>query len=149
VSSCNIYTQNKLRQYKPYGMLKQLPISSQPWESISINFIEQLPLSNGYTDILVIVDRLTKQAIFIPMTRSIDAIGLVQLFIENMFSKHDTPSHVISDHEIEFISRFFKFLANRLNMKSHFILEYHPEADSQTERTNQTLEQFLRIYYNY
>ena len=149
VSSCNTCARNKSRRHKPYGMLKQLPIPPQPWESISMDFIEQLPLSNGYTDILVVVDRLTKQAIFIPTTRSIDATGLAQLFIENVFSKHGTPSHVTSDRGVEFVSKFFKSLANRLDMKLHFTSGYYPEADGQTERTNQTLEQFLRIYCNY
>ena len=90
-----------------------------------MDFIEQLPLSNGYTDILVIVDWLTKQAIFIPTTRSIDAIGLAQLFIENVFSKHGTPSYVTSNCRVEFISKFFKSLANGLNMKLHFTSGYY------------------------
>lgn len=94
-----------------------------------MDFIEQLPLSNGYTDILVIVDWLTKQAIFIPTIRSIDATGLAQLFIKNVFSKRSTPSHVISDHRVEFVSKFFKSLANRLNMKLHFTLGYYSEAN--------------------
>ena len=93
--------------------------------------------------------RLTKQAIFIPTTRSIDATGLAQLFIENVFAKHGTPSHVTSDRGVEFVSKFFKSLANGLDMKLHFTSGYHPEANGQTERTNQTLEQFLRIYCNY
>jgi len=149
MNSYNTCTQNKSRRHKPYRMLKQLPIPLQSWESIFIDFIEELPLSNGYTDMLVIVDQLTKQAIFIPMTRSIDATRLAQLFIENVFSKHSTLSHVTSDRRVEFISKFFKSLANRLNMKLHFTSGYHPEADGQTECTNQMLEQFLRIYCNY
>jgi len=94
-----------------------------------MDFIKQLPLSNGYTNILVIVDWLTKQAIFIPTIRSIDTTGLAQLFIKNVFSKHSTPSHVISDHRVEFVSKFFKSLANRLNMKLHFTLGYYSEAN--------------------
>ena len=133
VSSCNMCARNKSRWHKPYGMLKQLPIPPQPWESISMDFIEQLPPSNGYTDILVIVDRLTKQAIFIPMTKSIDAIGLVQLFIKNVFSKHGTPSHITSDHGVEFVSRFFKSLASGLDMKLHFTSGYHPDGTDQPD----------------
>jgi len=66
---------NKSKCHKPYELLKQLPIPLQPWESISIDFIEQLPELQGYTEILVIMDRLTKQAIFTPTWRSIDADG--------------------------------------------------------------------------
>jgi len=56
VSSCNVCSRNKSRQHKPYGPLMQLPIPPQLWESISMDFIEQLPPSQGYTDILVIMD---------------------------------------------------------------------------------------------
>jgi len=117
--------------------------------SISMDFIEQLLLSEGYTDILVVVDRLTKQATFIPTTRTIDATKLAQLFIERVFAKHRAPSHVTSDCGVEFTSKFFKSLASNLDMKLHFTSGYHPEMDGQTECTNQTLEQFLRIYCNY
>ena len=114
-----------------------------------MDFIEQLPLSEGYTDILVVVDWLTKQALFIPTIRSLNAAMLVELFIKHVFSKHGIPSHVISDRGMEFVSKFFRSLANALDMKLHFTSGYHPEADGQTKHTNQTLEQFLRIYCNY
>jgi len=114
-----------------------------------MDFIEQLPLSEGYTDILVVVDRLTKQATFIPTTRTIDATKLAQLFIEHVFAKHGAPSHVTSDRGVEFTSKFFKSLASNLDMKLHFTSGYYPEVDGQTECTNQTLKQFLRIYCNY
>jgi len=114
-----------------------------------MDFIEQLPPSGGYTDILVVVDRLTKQALFIPTIRSLDATMLAELFIKHVFSKYGVPSHVTSDRGTEFVSKFFRSLANALDMRLHFTSGYHPEADSQTKRTNQTLEQFLRIYCNY
>ena len=114
-----------------------------------MDFIERLPESEGHTDILVVVDRLTKQAIFVPTHNSIDAPGLANLFIQNVSSKHGVLSHVTLDRGAEFISKFFRSLAQALNMKLHFSAGYHPEADGQTERTNQTLEQYLRTYCNY
>ena len=66
VRSCTSCTCTKVMHHKPYGLLKQLPIPGQPWESILMDFIEQLPMSEGFTAILVIVDRLTKQSLFIP-----------------------------------------------------------------------------------
>ena len=149
VRSYNVCRRNKARHHKPYGLLKQLPIPPRPWESISMDFIEQLPPSGGYTDILVVVDRLTKQALFIPTIRSLDATMLAELFIKHIFSKHGVPSHVTSDRGTEFVSKFFRSLANALDMRLHFTSGYHPETDGQTECTNQTLEQFLRIYCNY
>jgi len=120
-----------------------------PYNPGSPYFIEQLPPSGSYTDILVVVDRLTKQAVFIPTTRSINVTTLVELFIAHIFAKHRALSHITSDRGVEFVSKFFKSLAHGLKLKLYFILGYHLEADDQTECTNQTLEQFLRIYYNY
>ena len=93
------------------------------------NFIEQLPPSEGYTDILVVVDRLTKQALFIPTIRSLDIAMLAELFIKYVFSKHRVPSYVTSDQGMEFVSKFFRSLANALDIKLHFTSGYHPEAD--------------------
>jgi hypothetical protein len=149
VKTCTICKRNKSQRHKPYGFLKQLPIPSRPWNSISMDFIEQLPISSGFTDILVIVDRLTKQAIFIPTHNTINAPELAKLFVAHVFAKHGVPSHVTSDRGSEFVSRFFRSLGTALDMKLHFTSGYHPEGDGQTERTNQTLEQYLRVYCNY
>src|ERR1700731_3526735 len=81
--------------HKPYGMLKQLPIPEKPWNSISMDFIKQLPESSGFTVILVVVDRFTKQGIFIPMTNEVNSVELAHLFVLHIFSKHGVPSHVI------------------------------------------------------
>jgi len=67
----------------------------------------------------------------------------------HVFSKHGVPEHVTSDRGPEFVSRFFRSLGKALDMKLHFTSGYHPEGDGQTERTNQTLEQYLRIFCNY
>jgi Integrase zinc binding domain len=68
VKSCTTCMRAKPQRHKPYVFLKQLPIPKCPWNSISMDFIETLPTSSGYDSILVIVDCLTKQGIFIPTT---------------------------------------------------------------------------------
>jgi len=108
-----------------------------------MDFIKQLPESEGYSDILVVVDKLTKQAVFISTSRTLNSSGLASLFISHVFAKHSIPSHVTSDCGAEFISRFSKSLAQALHMELHFTSGYHPEGDRQTERVNQTLEQYL------
>jgi len=133
VKSYNAYSRNKLKRHKPYSLLKQLPIPPQPWKSISMDFIEQLLESEGYTDILIVIDRLTKQAVFVPTRRTINAKELSKVFIYEVFLKHGTPIHVTSDRSSEFVSKFFRALANALNIKLHFTLGYYPEVDSQTE----------------
>src|SRR5258707_13393151 len=107
MKSCISCTHTKVPCHKPYGLLKQLPIPAQPWESISMDFIEQLPTSEVVTAILVIVDRLTKQSLFIPTHDMVDAPQLAQMFLTHIFSKHSAPGHVTSDHGTEFMSHFF------------------------------------------
>ena len=126
--------------HKPYGLLKQLLIPVKPWNSISIDFIEKLPSSSGYTLILVIVDHLSKQSLFIPTHDTITSPQLAQLFVLHVFSKHGVPSHITSDHGMEFVSHFFRSLRTALDMKLHFTSRYHPEGDGQTKQTKQTLE---------
>jgi len=87
-TSCISCSRNKTRRHKPYGTLQPLPIPTRPWDSISMDFIEQLPDSNGFTAILVIVERLSKQGIFIPTTDKITSAELAILFLQHVFSKH-------------------------------------------------------------
>ena len=140
---------SKSQRHCPYGLLKQLLIPERPWNSISMDFIEKLPMSDGSDTMLVIIDHLTKQSIFIPTVDTITFPMLAKLFILHVFSKHGIPSHVTSDCGMEFISTFFCSLSKVLDMKLHFTSGYHPEGNGQTEFTNQTLEQCLQVYCNY
>ena len=108
-----------------------------------MDFIEKLPMSDGSDTILVIINLLTKQSIFIPTVNTITSPMLAKLFVLHVFSKHGVPSHVTSDHGMEFISAFFHLLGKVLDMKLHFTSGYHPEGNGQTERTNQILKQDL------
>ena len=114
-----------------------------------MDFIATLPTSSSCNSILVIVDQLTKQAIFIPMTIHCASEDLAILFVTLVFSKHGIPQHVTSDRGLEFTSCFFHSLGKALNMTLHFTSGYHPDGDGQTEQTNQTLEQYLQIFCNY
>ena len=98
-----------------------------------MDFIEQLPSSNNFTAILVVIDQLTKQSIFIPTTNEVTSAELAKLFVQHVFAKHGVPTHVTSDRGSEFVSRFFRSLGTALDMRLHFTSGYHPEADGQTE----------------
>jgi len=147
--SCVTCMRSKPQHHRPYGSLQQLSIPERSWNSISMNFIEKLPSSSGFDTILVIVDHLSKQAIFIPTHDTITSAELARLFVIYIFSKHGVLSHVMSDCSSEFVSHFFCSLGTALDMRLHFTSGYHLEANSQAEQTNQTLEQYLCIYCNY
>ena len=114
-----------------------------------MDFIEKLLSSSGFDTILVIVDWLTKQVIFIPAHDTIMSMDLARLFVLHVFSKYSIPSHVTSNRGSEFVSNFFQSLGTALDMRLHFTSGYHPEGDGQTKCTNQTLEQYLCVYCNY
>jgi len=114
-----------------------------------MDFIEKLLSFSGFDTILVIVDWLTKQAIFIPAHDTITSMDLACLFVLHVFSKHSVPSHVTSDRGSEFVLNFFWSLGTALDMQLHFTSNYHPEGDGQTECMNQTLKQYLYVYCNY
>jgi Integrase core domain len=126
LKSCTTCARSKAKQHKPYGLLCQLPVLLCPWESISMDFIKQLPNSKGFTAILVVVDPFTKQALFILTHDTITSAKLAKLFIIHVFSKHGVSSHVTSDQGSKFVSHFFRSLEKALNMKLHFTSGYHP-----------------------
>ena len=104
---CITCMRSKPQYYKLYRSLKQLPIPKRPWNSISMDFIEKLLSSSGFDTILVIVDQLTKQTIFISAHDTITSADLACLFVLHIFSKHGVPPHVTSDRGLEFVSNFF------------------------------------------
>ena len=101
-----------------------------------MDFIEKLLSSSRFDTILVIVNQLTKQAIFISAHDTIMSADLARLFVLYVFSKHGIPSHVTSDRGLEFVSNFFQSLGTALDMWLHFTSGYHPEGDGQTEHMN-------------
>jgi len=147
--SCVTCGRAKLCRHKPYDLLKQLPVPDFPWHSISMDLIEHLPSSSGYDAILVIINHLLKQGIFIPTHDTLTAVQLTDLFVMYVFFKHRVLFHITSDRGSKFISHFFRGLRKALDMKLHFTSSYHPEGDSQTKHINQTLKQYLRCYCNY
>ena len=100
-------------------------------------------MSDGSDTILVIIDCLTKQLIFILTINTIMSPILAKLFILHVFSKHGVPSHVTSNHGTKFISAFFYSLGKVLDMKLHFTSGYHPEGNGQTERANLLRGEYL------
>jgi len=111
-----------------------------------MDFIKKLLSFSGFNTILIIVDQLTKQAIFIPAHDTITFTDLACLFILHVFSKHSVSSHVTLDRGLEFVSNFFCSLGTALNIVT---LGYHPKGDGQTKCMNQILEQYLYVYCNY
>src|SRR5882672_10316529 len=97
IHSCSVCRHSKSLHHKPFGPHRFLPIGEHHWDSISMDFIEGLPLSDGHDTILVVVCCLTKMALFIPTLQDIDAEDLAHIFLSQVFAKHGTPTDIISD----------------------------------------------------
>ncbi|MBW0587187.1 hypothetical protein O181_126902, partial [Austropuccinia psidii MF-1] len=134
VSSCQQCSRNKNIHHKKFGLLKPLKIPSGPWNSLSMDFITQLPLSNSFDSVIVVVDRFSKMAIFIPAYGTITALDLAQIFISHVFSKHGLPVSIVSDRGSLFVSSFWTQLCQKLNISRDLSTAFHPETDGQTER---------------
>ncbi|CCG84601.2 protein of unknown function [Taphrina deformans PYCC 5710] len=149
VSQCKECNRNKTSRHKPYGLLKPLPIPDTPWTSIAMDYIVKLPPSKGFDFILVVVCRLTKMAHFIPCREAMSTEEFAQLFVSHIFRLHSFPQDVVSDRGSHFRSAFWKQVLELCHIKGNLSTSFHPQTDGQTERTNQTLEQYLRLYCNY
>lgn len=114
-----------------------------------MDFVMPLPMSQGFDAILVVVDRLTKMAHFIPTYTTVDTLGVAKLIISEVVRLHGLPADIVSDRGTVFTSRIWEQLCARLGIDRKLSTAYHPQTDGQTERVNQIMEQYLRAYCNY
>jgi transposase InsO family protein len=124
-----------------------LPVPTDKWEEVSMDFITGLPKSKeGHDAILVIVDRLSKWAYFIPTVTTADAKETARLFHDVVFSRHGMPKRLVSDRDSRFTSHFWRALFDTMGTTLGMSTAYHPQTDGQTERVNRVLEEALRAY---
>uniref|UniRef100_A0A803JGD3 Integrase catalytic domain-containing protein n=1 Tax=Xenopus tropicalis TaxID=8364 RepID=A0A803JGD3_XENTR len=111
-----------------------------------MDFIVDLPPSQGKTVIWVVVDRFSKMSHFIPLPHLPSAKSLADLFVSNIFRLHGFPINIVSDRGVQFVSKFWRAFCSLVGIELSFSTAYHPQTNGQTERVNQSLEQFLRCY---
>jgi len=149
VKGYNACQHNKNCTEQPAGKLMPNSIPEKPWTHISADFITKLPLAQGYDSILVVVDRLTKMVYFIPTTEKTSAEGLARLFRDNVWKLHGLPESIILDRGPQFVVGLIKELNKMLGIKSKLSTAFHPQTNGQTERVNQELEQYLRMFIDH
>jgi hypothetical protein len=146
-SICQQMRYNTTSDRPPLGLI---PVPSERMRQISLDFIVGLPVTkNGNSGILVIVDYLSKYALFEPVPDTLTAEGFGSLFHRAFFGKYGMPATIISDNDRLFTSRFWKQLASACGVKHVFATRHHPETNGQTERLNRTLKQMIRSFADY
>jgi len=134
---------------QPFGPLVPNKVPNGPWEIISMDLITQLPESNSYNAICVIIDRLTKRAYFIPINNRFSSKNMAQLLYDKVYPLHGLPLQVILDRGVQYLAELFQEWYKILGIESTMSTVYHPQTDGQTEYVNQALEQYLRCYVDY
>jgi len=149
VEGCNSCQRNKNHTEQPAGKLMPNSIPEKPWMHISADFITKLPIAQGYNSILVVVDQLTKMVHFIPTIEKTLAEGLARLFRDNVWKLHGLPESIISDRRPQFAAGIMWELNRMLGIESKLLTAFYPQTDGQTERVNQELEQYLRMFIDH
>ena len=138
VSRCLTCQLIKAEHQKPPGLLQPLEILEWKWEHITMDFVSGLSnTKKGNNTIWIIMDRLTKSAHFIPMKTGnmMHMTAVVNLFINEIVSRHGQPISITSDRDSRFVSRFWKTIHESMGTRLQFSRAYHPQIDGQSECT--------------
>ena len=149
IANCLLCARNKPLQRKPFGELQPLQTPKGPWQSISMDFITNLPLtSQGNDCILTLVDRFTKMCHFVPTTTACTSTQAAQLCVQHILRLHGVPTSFVVDRDPVWRSNFWHTWCSLLGIQLNMSSAYHPQSDGQTERMNRILEEVLRHYIN-
>ncbi len=154
IKGYNVCLASKAVHYKPYGDLQLLPVPTQRWKNLSMDFVTSFPISanwkdDSYDSILVIVDRLTKMVYYKPVKVTINAPGLVEVIINVVVWHHRVLESIVTDQGLLFTSKFWSLLCYFLGIKNKLSTAFYPQTNSQTKRQNSMMEAYLRVFVNW
>ena len=127
----------KVEHRHPVGLLQPLAIPEKKWEVITIDFITKLPRTTRQHDsIMVVVDKLTKDAHFVPVNTMHTTTDIAEIFMKEIVRLHGIPRTIVSDRGTKFTSNFWRGLFKGFGTNLNFNTTYHPHTDGRIERVN-------------
>lgn len=134
---------------KPYHtpcLLQPQEVTPHPWHTVTLDFIEGLPVSRGFTCIMVVVDKLTRYAHFVPLRHPFSALQVAYAFMTHFYRYHGRPYALVSDRDLIFTSKLWRELFRQAGTELRMSSAYHPQKDGTTECVKQCLESYLRCF---
>lgn len=148
VDGCSVCQRSKALRQKPLGLLTPNEVPAGYWQIISCDFITDLPRSCGSDSVMVVVDRLSKMVRLIPCNKTISSELAAKKYRDYVWKDFGLPYRIISDRGPQFVSNFMRALNQLLGITENLSTARRPQTDGQTERANQELEQYLRVFCN-
>ncbi|KAI5090260.1 hypothetical protein C0J45_20395, partial [Silurus meridionalis] len=146
VQGCPTCAMSKVPRHLPVGKLVPLMIPERPWSHIGIDFVTDLPRSEGHTCVLVVVDRFSKACRLIPLPGLPTALETAEALFQHVFRNFSLPEEIVSDRGPQFTSRVWRAFFHLLGVAVNLSSGYHPQSNGQTERKIQELGRYLRSY---
>ena len=143
--SCGQCQTSKDSNQRPAGLLHTLPIPERPWQSVGMDFLGPLPMSDNYDYLLVVIDRLTSMVHLVPTTTKVTASQTAWLYVREVVRLHGVPESIVSDRDAKFTSLFWRELHRVLGTRLLMATSFHPQTDGATERANRSIGQILRV----
>jgi Integrase zinc binding domain len=132
-ATCQMHKVNMNPTKPPLYPITPVP-DALPFQTIALDFIMKLPVSEGYDTILTITDHdCSKVSLFIPCKETIDSEGVAQLFVQHVVPHYRTPRKITLDRDTRFTNNFTMELCKILGIKQNISTAYHPQTDGQSE----------------
>nr|GEZ73632.1 Ty3/gypsy retrotransposon protein [Tanacetum cinerariifolium]GFA55587.1 Ty3/gypsy retrotransposon protein [Tanacetum cinerariifolium] len=133
IKNCLVCQQTKYSTQASGGYLQPLPTPTAVWEDVFIDFITGMPLSKGFSVVIVVVSRFSKYSHFAALPTSFSAYKVAEVFVEAIIKHHGIPETIVSDRDPIFVSKYWTQLFKLSGTQLNHSTTYHPQTDGQTE----------------